>query len=121
MTVSGWMAGTIAALTLTAAARGATPVHGHPEVDFPPNAPAADETPTTDLAPFETCESGLAMLRDKMGGELIGRHYTTSPKWGHVMRAKLLMSPTDAAQPMAICWVKDGTTALFIANPGFEH
>ena len=74
-----------------------------------PSVAGADETPDPDRTKFKDCESVVQSLADRGGGHIAERTYWLSPKWGHLLRARLVTPIAGAdATTLVTCWFHTG-------------
>lgn len=79
----------------------------------PPWTVTAREQVTSDHAGFEVCEQLVKTLISRSVGEAVAAQtYTTSPRWGKVLRAKIAYDG-GGAPGLVTCWIgADGRASV---------
>jgi hypothetical protein len=80
----------------------------------PPWQAAADEAPLPE-ASFPACDQVVEGLAKLGGGEIGGRTYSLSQRWGKILRAKWLTSEDAQSVMLLTCWGPDAGVQIVAA------
>jgi len=79
----------------------------------PPWRPSAHEQAAADHASFEACEKVVQLLV-RRNGRIAHRTYTTSRRWGDILRVKVI-SDGEGSPTLVTCWTgADGHASVVV-------
>jgi hypothetical protein len=85
----------------------------------PPWTASANEQVTSDHAGFDPCEQFVKLLASRGGSKVTAETYTTSPRWGKILRAKITFG--GGGPMVATCWIgADGHASIVMKNDDGE-
>ncbi len=80
----------------------------------PPWKASAKEQTTADRTGFDPCEQVVKRLASRGGAKLAEEAYTTSHRWGKILRARLTYE-TVGAPTLVTCWLGvDGRASIVV-------
>ena len=87
----------------------------------PPWTATANERATSDHTGVDPCEKLVKVLASRGVSKLAGETYTTSQRWGKILRAKITFD-AGGSPLLATCWVgADGHASIVVEVDGGEQ
>jgi hypothetical protein len=81
----------------------------------PPWIASAKEQTTADRTGFDPCEQVVKALTSRGGAKLAEEAYTTSHRWGKILRAKIT-DDSGGAATLATCWIDASGRASIVVK-----
>jgi hypothetical protein len=81
----------------------------------PPWKASANEQTTADRTGFDPCEQIVRVLTSRGYNKVAAEAYTTSPRWGKVLRAKIAYD-AGGAPMLATCWINANGRAWIVVK-----